>query len=84
MIKGWSLSQMDVSNAFFHSELDEEIHMTLPQGYTSASCVILSNHVWRLHKSIYGVKPPVSGTIACLMSRYNLVSHNLLWITTSL
>jgi len=32
---GWSLTQMDVTNAFLHSDLDEEIYMSLPQGYTS-------------------------------------------------
>ncbi|CAA7046908.1 unnamed protein product [Microthlaspi erraticum] len=31
-IKGWSLCQMDVSNAFLHSDLDEEIYMSLPLG----------------------------------------------------
>ena len=28
--KGWKLSQMDISNAFLHSTLDEEIYMSLP------------------------------------------------------
>lgn len=31
-IKGWSISQMDVSNAFLHSNLDEYIFMSLPHG----------------------------------------------------
>lgn len=66
VIKGWSLSQMDVSNAFFHSELDEEIYMTLPQGYTPASGVLPSNHVWRLHKSIYGLKQAFRQWYHCL------------------
>ena len=35
--KGWSLTQMDVTNAFLHSDLDEEIYMSLPQGYTPSS-----------------------------------------------
>lgn len=54
---GWELSQMDVSNAFQHSELDEEIYMSLPQGYTPGPNEILPpNPVCRLHKCIYGLK----------------------------
>lgn len=33
-IKGWSLNQMDVTNAFLHGDLDKEIYMCLPQGYS--------------------------------------------------
>ncbi|CAA7049428.1 unnamed protein product [Microthlaspi erraticum] len=56
-IKGWSLTQMDVSNAFLHSDLDEEIYMSLPQGYTPAPGEVLPpNPVCRLHKSLYGLK----------------------------
>ena len=56
-IKGWTLTQMDVSNAFLHSTLDEEINMSLPQGYTPPDGVILPpNAVCRLYKSLYGLK----------------------------
>ena len=55
--KGWSLTQMDVSNAFLHGELDEEIFMSLPQGYTPKENDSLPpNPVCRLLKSLYGLK----------------------------
>ncbi|CAA7018840.1 unnamed protein product [Microthlaspi erraticum] len=48
---------MDVSNAFLHRELGEEIYMSLPQGYTPHECVILPpNYVCRLCKSLYGLE----------------------------
>lgn len=56
-IKGWKLTQMDISNAFLHSELDEEIYMSLAHGYTTSPGVILPpNPVCRLNKSLYGLK----------------------------
>ncbi|KAL9281348.1 putative RNA-directed DNA polymerase [Arabidopsis thaliana] len=64
--KGWSLTQIDVSNAFLHSELDEEIYMSLPQGYTPSSGFLPSNHVCRLHKSIYGLKQTSRQWYKCL------------------
>ena len=55
--KGWSLNQMDVSNAFLHGDLEEEIYMRLPQGYTPPPGTELPpNAVCRLRKSLYGLK----------------------------
>lgn len=53
---GWTLTQMDVTNAFLHGDLDEEIFMSLPQGYTPANGFLPPNPVCRLHKSLYGLK----------------------------
>ncbi|CAA7021399.1 unnamed protein product [Microthlaspi erraticum] len=55
--KRWSLTQLDISNAFLNGDLDEEIYMTLPPGYTCKNGESLPpNAVCRLKKSLYGLK----------------------------
>lgn len=55
--KGWSLSQLDISNAFLNGDLDEEIYMTLPPGYTPRQGEVLPpNAIFKLKKSLYGLK----------------------------
>ncbi|KAI4328668.1 hypothetical protein L6164_021003 [Bauhinia variegata] len=49
----WSMSQMDIKNAFLHEELEEEECMKLPPGHPKSSNPSL---VCRLHKSIYGLQ----------------------------
>lgn len=68
-LKGWSLTQMDVSNAFFHGDLDEEIFMSLPQGYTPPENTTLPPQpVCRLLKSLYGLKQASRQWYKCLSS----------------
>ena len=51
-IEGLHLHSVDISNAFFKGESDEEIHMKQPEGFHEFG----PEYVCRLHKSIYGLK----------------------------
>ena len=53
----WSLTQLDISNAFLNGDLEEEIYMKLPPGYEElTSVLVLPNVVCKLHKSLYRLK----------------------------
>lgn len=47
--------QLDISNAFLNGELEEEIYMTLPEGYADKGG-LPPRAICRLKKSIYGLK----------------------------
>ena len=47
------LEQMDVKTAFLHGELEEELYMVQPQGFSTRDREDL---VCRLQKSLYGLK----------------------------
>ena len=49
----WEVHQMDVYTAFLQGDLDEEIYMKQPDGYTDEEN---PNHVCKLKKSLYGLK----------------------------
>ena len=51
--KGWKLWQLDVKNAFLYGELDRDIFMEQPQGFTSKE---YPDYVCRLKKPLYGLR----------------------------
>lgn len=49
----WPLHQLDIKNAFFNGDLEEEVYMEIPPGLETSSNF---NRVCRLKKSLYGLK----------------------------
>ena len=50
-VKRWHVHQLDVKTAYLYGEIDAEIYIEPPQGYETEY-----NHIWRLLKSLYGLK----------------------------
>ena len=49
--KKWEVHHMDVKSAFLHGDLEEEIYMRQPEGYTKDSPLVC-----KLMKYLYGLK----------------------------
>nr|XP_016481327.1 PREDICTED: uncharacterized protein LOC107802359 [Nicotiana tabacum] len=52
----WPLFQLDANNAFLHGDLDEEVFMKLPPGYSVLSTSGSDQLVCKLQKSFYGLR----------------------------
>ena len=49
--RDYEIHQMDISNAFLHGDLEEEVYMTQPEGFEDGTDKVL-----KLKKSLYGLK----------------------------
>jgi len=64
--RGWSLRQIDVSNAFLHGYLSEDVYMQQPTGFEDAR---FPSHVCKLQRALYGLKQSPRAWYARLSTR---------------
>jgi hypothetical protein len=50
---GFKLYQMDVKSTFLNGQIKEEVYVKQTSGFESEG---YSNHVYKLHKALYGLK----------------------------
>jgi hypothetical protein len=65
-IEKWAVHQIDVSNAFLHGYLTENVYMEQPPGFIHPS----SPHAnCKLHEALYGLKQSSRAWFSCLSNR---------------
>jgi hypothetical protein len=78
---GWCLTQMDVSNAFLHGILEEDVFMRHPHGSEDPR---KPNHVCKLYKALYGLKQTPGVWYSRLSVKLKQLGFSLSKVDTSL
>jgi hypothetical protein len=60
---GFNLYQMDVKSAFLNGSIKEEVYVEKPPGFEDQE---YPNHVYKLHKTLYGLKQDPRAWYECL------------------
>ena len=72
----WILQQYDVKNSFLHGDLEEEIYMKIPPGYSGIYNI---SQLCRLKKAIYGLKQSSRawfGRFSQTIKKYDYIQSN--------
>ena len=72
----WPLHQLDVKNAFLHGNLEEEVYMDIPPGYT---ITLKAKIACRLQRAFYGLKQSPRawfGRFSSAMRKYGFQQSN--------
>jgi len=72
----WTISQMDVKNAFLHGDLNEEVYMQPPSGVNAPP-----GYVCRLRRALYGLQQALVlclSALSLMMQTTFLVSNSSL------
>ncbi|GKA17967.1 retrotransposon protein, putative, ty1-copia subclass [Tanacetum coccineum] len=79
--RGWHLRQIDVSNAFLHGFLNEEVYMKQPPGFEDAH---KPHYVCKLQKAIYGLKQSPRAWFSRLSNKLHQLGFRASKVDTSL
>jgi hypothetical protein len=77
-VRGWSISQLDVKNAFLNGEMREDVYMRPPPGYS-----VHEGMICHIRRSLYGLLVGLGFSVLPLWSQL-LVFQPALMICLSL
>lgn len=73
--KDWQLYQFDVNNAFFNGDIEEEVYMQAPPGFSKS---FAQGEGCRLKKALYGLKQSLRalfGRFTTAMKKFGYISR---------